>query len=324
ILEQGLKFEPMTMPLEDAQFLESRQFQVPEICRWFRMKPHKIGDLSAATNNNIESESLSYVGDCLQGWFGRIEAECWMKLFLRGEQDSFLVEHVYEALLRGDIQSRYNAYKTGLQWGWITLNEIRKRENMNALPAEIGDVNFFALNMTTAKRVVDGTAQAAKASPPNEPSPGGSPQNDESNSRHTVQAEEALAEVVGDLRGILLDGMNRVLRTEVDKVRRAHSRGELHSWATGFYPGHEIFLRSFWDGPLQSFRSLLEDRGVQLGDEWPAAAAAVLAARHVADSQRDLGTPGQVEQLLAIWIGDRASWFVDHIPEMLTETLLRG
>lgn len=138
LLEEGMKFNQSTIPPEESQFLETRQFSIPEICRWFRMPPHKVSDLSRATFSNIEEQSLEYVTDTLVPWFRRWEQAIWMKLLSEQEKrDGIYVEHVAEGLLRGNIQARYTAYQIAIgnnnNPGFMTINEIRERENLNPM-----------------------------------------------------------------------------------------------------------------------------------------------------------------------------------------------
>jgi len=145
VLEEAMDFTQTVIPPEQSQFLETRQFSVPEICRWFRMPPHKVADLTRATFSNIEHQDLEYVKDCLTAWFKRWETEVWRKLLTEQEQGSGLfVEHTVEGLLRGDINSRYKAYQISLgnnnNPGFMTINEVRALENLN--PIDGGDELF--------------------------------------------------------------------------------------------------------------------------------------------------------------------------------------
>ncbi len=142
ILEESMSYEKGVLSPEESQFLETRQFSVVEICRWFRMPPHKVQDLQRATFSNIEHQDLEYVKDCLMAWLKRWEEAIWLKLFsLREQSRGFYAEHVVEGLLRGDIGSRYSAYQIALgnnnNPGFMTINEIRKLENLD--PLEGGD-----------------------------------------------------------------------------------------------------------------------------------------------------------------------------------------
>lgn len=147
ILEEGMTYTPTTIPPEEAQFLETRQFTVPEICRWFRMQPHKVADLQKATFSNIEHQALEYVGDTLTSWMIRWEQEISRKLFTEQElSQGFYAKHIADALLRGDIATRFKAYSVGRQWGWLSVDDVRRLEDMNPLE-EGGDIYLTPLNM---------------------------------------------------------------------------------------------------------------------------------------------------------------------------------
>lgn len=128
------------VPPEDAQFLQTRSFQTTEIARWFKVPPHKIGDLSRATFSNIESQDTDYFRMSLRPWLVAWEEEIALKLLMPGEEETIFVEHLAEALLRGDVQSRGDFYSKLYHLKALTPNEIRARENLNPLPG--GDVVF--------------------------------------------------------------------------------------------------------------------------------------------------------------------------------------
>lgn len=155
VLEEGMKFESIGMALKDAQFLESRKFQVTEIARMFRLPPHLLADLERSTNNNIEHQSLEFVTYSMSSWFVMWEQAIWRDLLTETEQADYFAEHLLDALLRGDITSRYSAYAVGRQWGWLSANDVRERENMN--PVEDGDLYLSPMNMTPAGQIPDPT-----------------------------------------------------------------------------------------------------------------------------------------------------------------------
>jgi HK97 family phage portal protein len=149
ILEEGMKFEKMTIPPDQAQFLQTRKFQTEEVARFFLIPPHMLGDLSASsTRANIEEQGIQFVRNTIRPWAVRIEEEFNNKLFRMDEQDSYFIQFNLEGLLRGDIKSRYDAYSIGRQWGWLSVNDIRKSENLNDI--EGGDVYLQPLNMANA------------------------------------------------------------------------------------------------------------------------------------------------------------------------------
>jgi len=138
LLEEAMEWIHPVIPPEASQFLETRQFSIPEICRWFRMPPHKVHDLTRATFSNIEHQDLEYVKDCLTAWFKRWEESIWHKLLSDKEKRAgYYAEHTVEGLLKGDIQSRYASYQIALgnnnNPGFMTINEVRKLENLNSM-----------------------------------------------------------------------------------------------------------------------------------------------------------------------------------------------
>lgn len=165
VLEEGIEWQALTIPLVDAQFLEQRRFSVEEIARIFRVPLHLIGELSRATFSNIEHQAIDFVTHTLRPWCVRIEQSLNKGLFFPSEQVTFYVEHVVDALLRGDIQSRYNAYAIARQNGWLSANDVRRLENMNSI--EGGDIYLSPLNMIDASTIgaAPATTPAASGSP---------------------------------------------------------------------------------------------------------------------------------------------------------------
>lgn len=167
ILEQGMKFTPMSFNNRDSQWLEGRKFQRTEIASWFNLPPHKIGDLEKATFTNIEEQNRSYLQTSLMRWLVKWQEELREKLLTDKEKadDSKFFEFNVAALLRGDITSRYEAYKTGLGGApFLTVNEIRRMESMPGV--EGGDEIRNPLNMDDpggADNVVEESGEAQNA-----------------------------------------------------------------------------------------------------------------------------------------------------------------
>jgi len=132
VLEQGLKWQQIGLSSEDAQMLETRVQQVQEVTRWFRIPPHKIGELSRATFTNIEHQAIEYVVDTIRPWCIRWEQRIAADLIMNPAV--FYAQHNMDALLRGDTASRYTAYGMAIRDGWQNRNEIRSREDLNAAP----------------------------------------------------------------------------------------------------------------------------------------------------------------------------------------------
>ena len=138
VLEEGLKFTPIAISPNEAQFLETRKFQINEIARIFRVPPHMVGDLEKSSFSNIEQQSLEFVKYTLDPWVVRWEQSIHRSLLTEDEKKSYFVKFNVEGLLRGDYQSRMNGYATARQNGWMNANDIRELENLDLIPAEEG------------------------------------------------------------------------------------------------------------------------------------------------------------------------------------------
>ena len=138
ILEEGMKYTPISIAPEQAQFLETRKFQINEIARIFRIPPHMIGDLEKSSFSNIEQQSLEFVKYTLDPWVVRWEQSLSRALFTSEEKSQYFFKFNVEGLLRGDYQSRMNGYATARQNGWMSANDIRELENLDRIPAEEG------------------------------------------------------------------------------------------------------------------------------------------------------------------------------------------
>ena len=138
VLEEGLKYTPISISPEQAQFLETRKFQIDEIARIFRVPPHMVGDLEKSSFSNIEQQSLEFVKYTLDPWVMRWEQSIQRSLFAPDEKRQYFVKFNVEGLLRGDYQSRMQGYATARQNGWMSANDIRELENLDRIPAENG------------------------------------------------------------------------------------------------------------------------------------------------------------------------------------------
>ena len=138
VQEEGMKYTPISISPEQAQFLETRKFQINEIARIFRVPPHMVGDLEKSSFSNIEQQSLEFVKYTLDPWVIRWEQSIMRTLLTPEEKKSYFVKFNLEGLLRGDYQSRMNGYATARQNGWMSANDIRELENLDRIPAEAG------------------------------------------------------------------------------------------------------------------------------------------------------------------------------------------
>jgi len=162
VLEEGMKYTPIGISPEQAQFLETRKFQINEIARIFRVPPHMVGDLEKSSFSNIEQQSLEFVKYTLDPWVIRWEQSIMRSLLSLEEKTQYFVKFNLEGLLRGDYQSRMTGYATARQNGWMSANDIRELENLDRIPTEDGGdlylINGNMLPLANAGAFADTTS----------------------------------------------------------------------------------------------------------------------------------------------------------------------
>lgn len=236
VAEEGMQVEKMTIEPNDAQFLETRRFTTEEVARWFNLPPYKLKDMSRATWGNIEQLGIELVTDTLRPWYVLWEQEADRKLVSARQAGQIYVQFVPEGLLRGDIQTRYTAYSVGRQWGWLSVNDIRRKEDMTTLPPEVGDVYLVAVNMVDAKnlsKVQPAGATSPAPAPPGEPAAASAPPWPKPNPA-----------LVAAVRELAIGDIAKLVRIEATEARK-HAAGtsKVTSWMQEFYtPTYEARL----------------------------------------------------------------------------------
>jgi HK97 family phage portal protein len=314
VLEDGMTFEPMGVPPEEAQLLETRQFHVEDVARWFRMPPHKIQQLLRATFSNIEHQSIEYVTDTLMPWLVRWEQETKKKLVSESESDIF-AEHLVDALLRGDTLSRSQALEIQFRNGEINLDEWRAIENRNPLPEGIGQTHFVPMNYTTIENAIAGkNLKGGGSSAGNDngngndninPADGKKPVDDAADDggdeTNAVEAGELRKKVLASHRPALVDAAARVIRREVEVIRRkAKTPATLREGTEKFYAEHGDYVRTCLLPTLKALHGTIcgldpkaTDQAEQVVREF--------ANRHVAAATGELAKAADVEALLESW-----------------------
>lgn len=150
VLEEGMSFKSIGIPPEQAQFLETRKFQLNEIARIFRVPPHMVGDLEKSSFSNIEQQSLEFVKYTLDPWVVRWEQAMQKAVLLPSEKPDYFIKFNLDGLLRGDYQSRMNGYAVGRQNGWLSANDIRELEDLNRISEEFGG-DLYLINGAMTK-----------------------------------------------------------------------------------------------------------------------------------------------------------------------------
>ena len=174
VLEEGLKYTPISISPNEAQFLETRKFQIDEIARIFRVPPHMVGDLEKSSFSNIEQQSLEFVKYTLDPWVVRWEQSLSRALLSETEKKSYFFKFNLEGLLRGDYQSRMQGYSVGIQNGFMCPNDVRELENLDLIPDELGGNKYMVNgNMVDLKNVgaaYTGNQSKVEEKPPEETS----------------------------------------------------------------------------------------------------------------------------------------------------------
>lgn len=269
VLEGGLRWQQVGISPEEAQFLETREFQAEDVCRWFRVPPHMVGLTSKATSwgSGIEQMAIGFLTYTLRPWLTRWSQAIKRDLILAPQ--TYFADFVVEHLLRGDIQTRYNAYAVGRQWGWLSVNEIRGYENLN--PVAGGDVYLTPLNMSPAERsrgsgAGDWGPGVRGQGPAELPAP---------DPRPLRQAQDA-APTPAHYRLLAEESAARLVRKEIAALGKAASRigDDRKAWAeavTDFYGSHVDLVSQAMQIPRGAAATYCEGCVQDLLKEGPAA-----------------------------------------------------
>lgn len=166
IAEEGMTVERLTIPPEEAQFLQTRQFNISEIARWYNLPVHLLREMSKSSFNNIESENLHYVIISIMPWLVRWEDEMNRQLLMEADKDTYFFKFMLQGLLRGDMKSRAAFYKEMWFMGVFSINDILELEDRNTIGSQ-GDVRFIQSSMIP----IDVAINPPKPEPKQEPPP---------------------------------------------------------------------------------------------------------------------------------------------------------
>ena len=257
ILPFGLKPVEIGMSNDDAQFLESRKFQVTEICRVFRVPPHLIADLDRATFANIEHQSLEFVSYTMLPWLRRWESAINRALIV---EDDIFCEFLVDGLLRADAKGRSEFYRTMFNIGVYSINEIRSKENENPI-GEDGDKRFVPLNMVPLDKADDVIGKDTSSDPntdpntdpadmPSDPPDKTDPTNDKTDAKvHTVivNTNQTPQNIVAVFSSLVADAAERIINAETrEHEKRADKYREnvakFNDWLAEFYGKHAAYV----------------------------------------------------------------------------------
>ncbi len=252
ILEEGLTVKEIGLPPEDAQFIETRKFQISEIARMYRIPPHMLADLGDATFSNIEHQGIEFVTHTMRPWLVRWEQSIQQNLMLPADRSRFFVEFLVDSLLRGDTKSRFEAYSLARNNGWFSANDIRELENMN--PIEGGDVYLVPLNMVPAEQLDDPTAAASRDA------------GDQVSRQKQAREDRALngrRRLISASRELFLEALGRVIRREIQDLRKLSKKfltrdvPEFSLALNTFYEKHRTFINNQMRPVFRSYGELV-------------------------------------------------------------------
>lgn len=288
VLEDGMEWKQIGIAPEDAQFLETRTFQITDIARWFGVPPHMLGELGRATWNNVEQLSIEFVTYTLRPYLIRIEQEINRKL-LKNEPDLY-VRFSVDALLRGDSAARYARYEIGHRIGIFNINDILELEDRNPIDDDLGEMRFVQSNMMTLEN-------AANAKPPNQPAPQEKKPPGDENSKNS--SERVLSVMLRDVFG-------RTVHRETAALRRVFTKEpeKISDGVAKFYRDHEAAIARDIGPVAECARELLgvavsvADESVRIANDSRSTLLALLSTSHA---------PNALEDLLARWDQHRAN-----------------
>lgn len=320
VLEEGMTYQQIGIPPEDAQFLQTRKYQRAEIAGLFRVPPHMIGDLERATFSNIEHQSIEFVVHTVRPWVVRWEQSINRNLLSEAERKTYFAAFLVDGLLRGDIMSRYQAYATGRQNGWLSADDIRELENMNPLPDGQGEMYLVPLNMVPASEVgsgeeVDSGQEPVASEEPEAEGRGngsiGGRRVLETRARKTGKDRQKLIHAA---RAVMGDTFARVIRREAQDVmaaakRMLETRGQVDFllWLDRFYDDHEVWTRDAVTPMFLTYVETMAEAAQREAGEadgfdaraWALAYAAAFASRHVARGEDAVRVALQGEDAVA-------------------------
>lgn len=330
VLEEGMTVEKVGISPENAQFLETRTYQIRDIARFFRMPLHMIQDLERATFSNIAEQSLEFVKYTMVPWFVRWEQQIQCDLIGEGEPNTF-AEFVAEGLLRGDPKTRAEFYRQMWGIGAINQDEIRQRENMNPIADGAGQAYYVPLNFIEA-----GTDVARPAPMPDDDDSRDASATEsraverrqrsaETRRRLAVRFEKPFADAA---RRVLVRERSKVM-AEANKQLRSRDIPMFDEFLETFYREHDEFVRQQYGPVIETYAEFVADDARSIVDAEPNAEAlaeftagllAYVAQRHTASSKNQLRAllEQNIDDPIAA-ISERMDGWVESRPEQIAK-----
>lgn len=275
LLAEGATITQLGASMDDAQFLQTREHNINEFARWYGTPPHLLYDLRRATFSNIDAQEIEYVTFSALPLLVIHEQEYTRKLFTEEEQEEYFVEHVLDALLRGDALARAQSLQLQLQNGALNIDEWRAIENRNPIQDGSGKKHFIQMNMTTTEK--------AGEEPPKPAAPKVGPQVDEPPVVDGEPQQRHGAKFILAHRSLMAQITGRLIRKEAKAIRSAANKPEVFlSSMEAFYVEHELHFVSELIPSLRSALSILNPK-LDAGTE-----AKRIAKHHIDQARSEL------------------------------------
>jgi HK97 family phage portal protein len=259
ILEEGGEWKPTSIPPNEAQFIETRQFQVIDWCRVLRLAPHFLQDLTHATFANIEQLSKEHATYCLQPRAIRLEKEIDRKLFKPSERGKLFIRHNFEGLLRGDIKTRGEAYNLAIGGGWMNRDDVRAKENMPPVPGGAGKAFTVPANFMNLDKIIEPEPEP-EPTPPPVMIPVPEPEEDDE-----PEADPQRFKPLFDSVSARVEARTRKEIERSDKKLAKSGDQEAHDrWLATFIVSHETYLMEQFEPVVRAYAPDSADTNVLL------------------------------------------------------------
>jgi HK97 family phage portal protein len=346
VLDEGMDIAKIGIPPEEAQFLQTRKFQVNEICRWYRVPPHMVADLERSTFNNIEHMGLEFAIYTMLPWV-TLHAQEMTRYFLSpAQQLNMYFEYDLNALLKGDFKTRSEGYATALSNGWLNRDEVRKMENLNPMPGEGGKIYTVQLAMTNIEHVVNPPEPMAPAGPANSDDDdddnnddGGGDNDDAGKARRIALVKRSSPaerdRIIKAYVPLFRRAGLEVVRKESLAVRKAAEQNSLKRqgdsdftrWLEDFYKGLPEYIRAHLGPVFDSFATQIEAAAaIEIGVDpestpgfraWVGKYIDQYIERHVGESKRQI--LATMEKQGVAGIGSRMAEWEEDRPQKITD-----
>ena len=273
VLEEGAKFNPISIPPEDAQFIATYKLSIEDIARFYNVPLHMIAHLDRATFSNIENQALGFVVNTLRPWLVRIEQEITRSLIAPHEQGIYFAEHTVDGLLRGDSKSRNESYAVARNNGWMSANEIRRLENMDNL-GPIGDIFLIPLNMSNADQLLEEESKELE-----EKQAVSKPQLRE----FRVNRSKNRLRIRNNFKKLFKNAAERIVKRETNDLKKAASKHLTTRSGDGF----EKYLDKYYDKHAKYIDKTLKPVLSVYAKEIIEAASSEVGGKRVPKSERD-------------------------------------